>query len=409
MQKKLIALAIAGLSSAAFAQSNVTISGQFKLGFESVSAGGATAPNSNLTSRTRVTDNNSNIKFAGEENLGNGLTAWFQVESALGTSDNVGTTGRPGNAPGTTTTLGSRNTAVGLKGAWGNAFMGKWDAYYNSLAPVDGMGLTDGHGLATSALSILHTNGQGTAFGGRLSNVVAYVTPNFSGFDATIAYSTSSENTAANITAKDKAWAFNPKYVNGPISAFYAYMKQSNVGAVVRAPGGPAVAGDTGNTLTANRLGGAYTFPMGLKVGLIWDKNKVEVADGANGFAGLGVIGSGGVVAHARQERTAWALPIVYTTGAHKVNFTYAKAGDLKTNQGTLSDSGAKMYVLGYEYSLSKRTSVAASYLNITNGANASYDGWHPSSSVNGTSGGAALLPAGADPRIVQFNVRHAF
>ena len=42
MQKKLIALAIAGLSTTAFAQSNVTISGRFSVGVESSSAGGAT-------------------------------------------------------------------------------------------------------------------------------------------------------------------------------------------------------------------------------------------------------------------------------------------------------------------------------------------------------------------------------
>ncbi|MCX7154825.1 MAG: porin [Rhodocyclales bacterium] len=34
MQKKLIALAIAGLSSAAFAQSTVTISGNFDMGYQ---------------------------------------------------------------------------------------------------------------------------------------------------------------------------------------------------------------------------------------------------------------------------------------------------------------------------------------------------------------------------------------
>ena len=53
MQKKIIALAIAGLSSVAFAQSNVTISGQFRGGIDSGSAGGATAACANITSRIR--------------------------------------------------------------------------------------------------------------------------------------------------------------------------------------------------------------------------------------------------------------------------------------------------------------------------------------------------------------------
>ncbi len=410
MQKKIIALAIAGLvSGGAFAQSNVTISGEMKVGFESVSAGGATVANMNQTSRNRVTDNNSKIKIAGEETLGNGMTAWWQMESAIGSSDNVGTTGAAGNGAPGTTTLGSRNTAVGVKGAFGNFFMGKWDVHYNSVAGADTMGLADGHGLATSSLSILHTNGAATTatgagaangFGGRFNNVVAYVTPNFSGFSAELLHSTQGELTTAGMLAKDKAWAFRPMYNNGPISVFYSWMKLSNAGATA-----VVAAGATGNNSTGQRLGGAYTLPMGLKIGLVWDKNKIEVADGTNSLLALGIVANGGnVAAHSRRERTAWALPIQYVTGAHKVNFTYATARDMTTSVGTVGNSGAKMYTLGYEYSLSKRTSVAGSWTSINNGSNAAYDGWHPSSSV-----AQGTINAGADPRILQMNLRHAF
>lgn len=293
------------------------------------------------------------------------------------------------------------------------AMMGKWDAYYNSVAGVDGMGLADGHGLATSSLSILHTNGNGNGFGGRLNNVVAYATPNFAGFDALIAYAASgvaaNEDNRAALAGKEKGWYFNPKYNNGPITAFYAHLRANNVGAV------PGVgAGFSGANVRANRLGAAYTFPMGLKIGLVWDKNKINVADGSAGLAALGVVATGGAVGvHSRRERTAWALPVQYTTGAHKVNFTYAWAGNLKTDaagvNSTLGDSKARMWTVGYEYALSKRTSLAASYLAINNGQNGRYDGWHPSSSVSGSQAVAGALPYGADPRILQFNVRHAF
>ena len=435
MQKKIIALAVAGLvSGGAFAQSNVTISGEMKVGFENASAGGSTVVNSNQTSRNRVTDTNSKIKFAGEETLGNGMTAWWQMESAIGTSDNVGTTGAAGNGAPGSTTLGSRNTAVGVKGAFGNFFMGKWDVHYGTVAGggVDTHGLADGDTLAASSLSILHTNGAVTTvaapvvagtnpaaaatgagrsaangFGGRFNNVIAYTSPNFSGFAVAIQHSTQSDNTSAALVAKDKAWGFNPTYANGPFNAFYSYFKLSNTGAVVNA--GAAAAGDSGNNLTANRLGAAYTLPMGLKFGLIWDKNKIEVADGTASLNGLGVAATGGAVAvHSRRERTAWALPVQYTSGAHRVNFTYATAANVKTDVGTVGDSGAKMYTLGYDYSLSKRTSVALSWTSINNGNNAAYDGWHPSSSVAG-SGTLPGLNAGADPRIVYMGLRHSF
>lgn len=426
MKQKLLAVAIASLSGAAFAQSNVTISGVVRLGFEQVSAGGATVAGASATSRNRVTDNGSNIRFSGEEVLGNGLSAWWQMESAMGVSDNAGSAGAASNAAPGVTTLGSRNTAVGLKGGWGNLFMGKWDVHYNSGNGVDTTNGNDAFSSRAQVLNILHGNGAAitairaaanannavagagrnaaNAFGGRQNNVISYVSPNFSGFDVRITHSTQAENTAANMSAKDKTWAVNPAYSNGPIHAFYSWMKLSNTGAAVVAN----VAGESGNNLTGQRLGASYTFPMGFKIGLVWDKNKADVADGSNSFDAVGIAAAGGNVgAHASRERTAWAMPIQYVTGPHRVNFAYAKAGNLKTNIGTVNDSGAKLLVLGYEYSLSKRTSVAALYSAITNGTNAAYDFREASVNIAGTSGTG--LAAGADPRTIQLGLRHAF
>ena len=380
MQKKLIALAIAGLSTAAFAQSNVTISGQMRVGFEGVSAGGATAANANLVSRTRVVDDNSNIKFAGEEALGNGTSAWFQFESAIGTDNNVGTTGS--NSAGTRqTTIGSRNTAVGLKGSWGVALLGKWDAHYNSMASVEAAGLADGLALGASSLGMFQTvNGVSGAGGGRLDNVIAYVSPTFGGgFSALIAYSTSptaNETTAAGTLNKDNGWNLNLKYANGPIAVSYSHLAVQNAASATT---------DT----RGDRLGAAYTFPMGFKIGLIWDKSRISDIAGAV----------------TSMDRSAWALPLSYRTGAHNFSFTYAKANKVNTNAGNVNDSGSKMTMLGYEYSLSKRTSVSATYAAINNDAAATYDFWHPSSSV----GAAAVAPAGADPRKLHFGVKHTF
>lgn len=408
MQRKLLPLILACLSGAAFAQSSVTISGQLRVGIESVGAGGATVAGQNMTSRTRVTDNGSNIRFAGEETLGYGLSAWWQVESAIGVPDNQGTAAAPAPGAANATTIGTRNTAVGIKGGWGNLFVGKWDAHYNSGNLVDTVNGPDAYGSAGQALNMTHGNGAvATAtgrgapntFGGRLLNSIVYNTPKWNGFDAIINYSTQSDNTTGGMQAKDKAWAFTPKYVNGPVIAFYSHFRNRNNGATTTSEG---------NHLTGNRLGAAYTFPMGLKVGLVWDRNKVETANGAAGLAALGIAATGtNVGAHSRRERTAWAMPIQYQSGPHRFNFTYARASNLKTDIGTVGSSSAKMYFLGYEYSLSKRTSVAALYSTIRNGDNAAYDYRESSASVAGTSG--AGLSAGADPRTFQVGLRHTF
>jgi predicted porin len=356
----------------------------------------------------RVIDNGSNIRFAGEEALGNGLKAWWQVESAIGVPDNQGTAAAPAPGAANATTIGTRNTAVGIKGAWGNLFVGKWDAHYNSGNQVDTVNGPDAYGSAGQALNLTHGNGAvATAtgrgapntFGGRLPNSIVYITPKWNGVDATFNYSTQSENLTAGTLAKDKAWAFTPKYAGGPIMVFYSHFRNSNNGASTTS---------YGNHLTGNRLGGAYTFPMGLKIGLVWDKNKIETANGAAGLAALGIAATGGNVgAHSRRERIAWALPIQYQSGPHRFNITYARTSNLKTDAGTVGSSSARMYFLGYEYSLSKRTSVAALYSTIRNGANAAYDFREASANITGSLG--AGLPAGADPRTFQLGLRHVF
>lgn len=426
MKQKLLAIALAGLSGTAFAQSNVTISGVFRVGVESVSAGGATVAGANMTSRTRVTDNGTNIRFAGTESLGSGLTAWWQVESAIGIVDNQGSATAPTAVAANSTTLGTRNTAVGLKGGWGDIFIGKWDVHYNSGNTVDTVNGNDAFSSRAQVLNITHGNGAvATAgagaglgapntFGGRFNNTITYASPSFSGLAVALRHSTAgtsltgsgtgaNEVTTAGLAAKSKIWSINPTYNNGPVTAFYSWMKVYNGGAV---PG--AAANATGNHLVGQRVGAAYTLPMGLKFGLVWDKNKIEVADGTASLAAVGIAATGGNVGvHARRERTAWALPIQYITGPHRVNFAYAKAGNLKTDVGTVNDSGAKLFVLGYEYSLSKRTSVAALYTTITNGANAAYD--YRESNTNIAGGNGTGLAAGTDPRTLQFAVRHAF
>lgn len=394
-----------------------------RAGFESVSAGGASVGGADLTARTRVSDNGSNIRLAGTENLGNGLTAWWQVESAIGLPDNQGSACAPTTGAANCAGLGTRNTAVGIKGAWGDVFIGKWDLHYNSGNSVDTVNGNDAFSSRAQVLNITHGNGAvatatglaaANTFGGRFNNVIAYTTPVFNGFAVALKHSTSgtslagsgtgaNESTTAGLAAKDKTWAINPVYNNGPVTAFYSWMKVSNGGAVAG-----AAANATGNNLTGQRLGGAYTLPMGLKFGLVWDKNKIEVADGTFSLAGLGIAATGSsVAAHARRERTAWGLPIEYVAGPHRVNFAYAKAGNLTTDIGTVGDSGAKLLVLGYEYSLSKRTSVAALYSAISNGANAAYD--FRESSVNIAGGNGTGLPAGTDSRTLQVAMRHAF
>src|SRR5574343_864641 len=85
MQKKIIALAIAGLAStAAFAQTNVTIYGVADVGYAHLRADGKKSMN-NIDSGLLA---GSRIGFKGVEDLGNGLKALFTLEYALAMDTN---------------------------------------------------------------------------------------------------------------------------------------------------------------------------------------------------------------------------------------------------------------------------------------------------------------------------------
>ncbi|MBI5907106.1 MAG: porin, partial [Burkholderiales bacterium] len=105
MQKKLIALAIAGLSGAAFAQSNVTVYGAADASLDFIRVSGG-SPSDDTPNYTRVSSNGSHIGFKGMESLGNGMVAVFQYETTVSLDAGAGSS-----------LLGtSRDSYVGLAG-----------------------------------------------------------------------------------------------------------------------------------------------------------------------------------------------------------------------------------------------------------------------------------------------------
>src|SRR5205809_5544942 len=101
----LVVMGLAGAPAIAAAQSTVQIYGTANLDIESVEATGA-ASGQNFARRSRVTSNSSNIGFRGNEDLGAGLKAFYQIESAVNFND--------GTSSGF---WASRNSGVGLRDA----------------------------------------------------------------------------------------------------------------------------------------------------------------------------------------------------------------------------------------------------------------------------------------------------
>jgi predicted porin len=469
MQKKLLAVAVAGALAApavAFAQSAVTISGALNLWYESAGATGATnsatgatgtASTYDVKTRDRIQDGNgSNIRFTATEDLGGGIAGFGQVESAvLGNAqtrvDAVGTPGQTlaSNQSQNANGWGTRNSGVGLRGAaWGEILMGIWDTHYTELYPVDSQNVKGASQSSSLALlnsfgtpgiaGVSNTGGGTNALGGatigaRYSNTIRYQSPSWAGFNfrASMARPTDGAvpTTAGSVTEgkKNRAWNIVPTYSNGPVYVSWSYLKDKDIiagqaatyaNATVGGTVGSGAVGALANTnlytITSNRLHGAYTFPFGLKLGLVVDASKLAIQSSA----GVGA---------SEIKKTTWAVPISWTSGPHTVFGTFARASKLKGSLGgaggTTTDlssvmvtpagagatpmsvgdnSSAKFYSLGYQFDLSKRTTIHANYALIKNDALIGYDFFSNGVTMNANN-------FGADPRIISLGVRHAF
>lgn len=359
MHKKLIALAVAGLvSGGAFAQSNVTISGQIRMSVDQyklsdVGAGFATS------TETRVNDESSRLFIKGREDLGGGSYASFQIENRF--SPDLGAFSAAGN------------TNISLGGKWGAVAMGRQDLHYGTKLESY-LSFTNQNFLGNGPFA--QVNGAVIAVTSRTANAVWYDSPNLSGFSVRLAGSTAfagaegSGVRAAGTADPGRGGAANIAldYANGPITAGYSYWDATVEG------GKTAAVGDQrGDTLQFG-----YSFPMGIKAGIAWNKSRLNFTTG-------------------ERSRSAWLLPISYDFGSNRVNFTYLSAG----NTTGIANSAAKAYTLAFGHSLSKRTNVGIGYTKLINQASATYN-------LFGGGTSTAATP-GADVSQVALNVYHSF
>ncbi|MGZ5818781.1 MAG: porin, partial [Burkholderiaceae bacterium] len=143
-----------------------------------------------------------------------------------------------------------------------------------------------------------------------------------------------------------------------------------------------------GSDKTQYRLSGSYAFPFGLKVGLQYDKAKSKGA--ATGVE--------------NGNRAAWELPVSYTFGANTILGSYTKAGDNTVAGTKVASSGAKLFTVGYDYALSKRTNVGVFYSKLKNDTNGTYQPYK-----SGTSADGSALLAGESATTLALGIKHTF
>ncbi len=406
MKKSLVALA-AFAAVGAFAQSSVTLSGNIKAGVAQTKYSGGPAGTINGNGLS-VSDGSSRFIIGGTEDLGGGLKAVFQIDTRFRADDNGGT---PNGALAAsslvnTSQLGGGNTFVGLSGGLGMIQLGKLDTHYCLGTDQHGARATALQASSCGILGFVNGSGAGQAIANasRSQNIIRYTTPNFAGFQAQANYSTSwtgpegvqnsaaapaNNSAAVGDAGKGRAMALGMNYGNGPLKAGVSFWDAKSEDR--RA--GFARADQSAGTAFIDWNFGVAT------VGLTYDQSQLEPRN---------AVGTNSEV-----KRRAWSIPVTVPLGAGTFLFTYTKARDLTGTTAAVgalvttpvvADTGATLVSIGYDYALSKRTSLGVSYAKLNNKTNGAY-ALYTQGSLNGTPNNVA----GQDASQLYLGVRHAF
>ena len=352
MQKKIIALAVAGLvSGAAFAQSNVVIYGVADMGYVYADdyAGNTQAAKDTKAIHKMYSggQSGSRLGFKGTEDLGNGLAANFRFESGLNMDD--------GGAAQNGGTF-SRWATVGLSGKnWGEVQFGRRDTLSDEI-----MGGLDTNGRVTVAqVSPVMKDVA------RWDNMATYISPVWSGFQFKAAVSSNvadsgntgvganykSEVTAAPVAAGStdlsktnvRGYAASARYDNGPLKlgAQYDYYDPQDVDGSNY---------DTGSQWT---VAGRYDFGV-VQLALQYG----EISYGENKTAALSFLNKSDI-----DKRVQWTAGVMVPVSARaRVAVAYAYGEDQFRSAANLKDEDQEMWGISAFYDLSKRTNLYAAY-----------------------------------------------
>ncbi|MDN0074069.1 porin [Crenobacter sp. SG2303] len=374
--KKMTYLA-AALALPLAAHADVTIYGLMSAGVESTKVTG----NGTSTTTGRVEDLNSRIGFKGNEDLGNGLKAIWQVESSLRNFEQGGTNDKNQSA-----TFATRNTFVGLQdGDWGTVQLGLYDSAYKRMTTSD-IGINLWHDTEGD-LNPSSVNGVANRRNARLANSVHYTSPVWSGFQFGVSYGFDEQRpTATNGTRQnDDRFDVAAEYTSGGLKLGLGYDHEGdklNSGATA----------DGQQHINGAKAAGSYTFAStGTLIGASYERVKTS---------------NNGTPDTTQDDwMVALSQPI---TGRFTAKLVYAQLGKLDgaTNP---DDFKAKQWVAGVTYDVSKRTQLFLYGTKILNNAQQNANFVTDPLYTSGIGTDKAALAKGADPQVFTLGMSHLF
>lgn len=356
MKKKLLAFAaLAAIAGAASAQSAVSIYGLLDMAL--IQEGGGSA--GTVTKVTSGVTGGSRIGFKGTEDLGNGMSAVFLLES--GFQMDTGAMGQGG-------LLFGRQAYVGLQGQFGAVLVGRqYTPHYLAIVAVDPFG----SGWVGDTKNIMATTGNSFS---RMDNTVKYVSPTIGNTTVELV---AAPGEVSGASAAGRQIGLSVAYTAGPLRVRFGYHNRNNDTATLK---------NTDNARNAV-LGAVYDFGIirlhaayGTNRGL----NSSVLRNTANPFGYA-------ITPVASTDSHDALLGVTLPFGPHALIASY-----LRKDDRTGRNQDASQAAIGYRYLLSKRTDVYAAYAHIKNKNGASY-----------TVGSA--IESGSGDRAASIGIRHTF
>ena len=358
MKKSLIALAVLAASGAAMAQSSVTLFGivDANVGYVNHSNAGNGGSVYGLGNSGNAT---SRLGLRGTEDLGGGLKAGFWLEGGLNNDVGAGGTQASGFDF-------KRESTVRLSGGFGEVRLGReLTPTFRAIHKYDVFGAA-GVGRYLGFQAWQGAGGDNNRV--RASNMITYASPNFSGFNASVAYAFD-EKTSPDYKSGRYAGGM-VGYDNGPLSVTASYAQQLA----------------STETLTAS-LGASYDFGVAKLTGM-GTQTKYKYVGSSSKFNSY-LIGLSAPVGGVGEVKAQYAF---YDQKGYNTPTTSAKA---------------HQFSLGYVHNLSKRTALYGTVAYIKNKGTSSL-GLDAAGTYTGNNdvGGVAQ---GQNQVGAQVGIRHAF
>lgn len=320
MKKKLIAMVVSAAAVIpAAAMADVDVYGRVHVSTDFLDDGAD-------YSEVNISSNSSRLGFKGNHQINPDLKAFFQIEQEINFTNSNGDN------------FSTRDTFVGLSGNFGAVQLGRFDSPFKVAR-----GPANLFGDQVGDMRNLTRAGQ-ARFDERYDNTFQYTTPNFSGFNAKLAYSVHEDSVAASDHKTDSV-SLSLNYAGGPFEASLAYEQVSE----------EATRGERDGI----RLAAAYKLTSAAKL--------------VGFYQTLDYTGLAGTSDAVQEQNTS----DVYGLGAElKVTANTAIKAMWMARAVDADDRDSDMLAVGVEHKLDKAVRVYANYALVNNDDNIALTPW---------------------------------